>query len=37
MERIDKCGDVFITKNGRKDEAILSWITDNAILENSKV
>jgi hypothetical protein len=37
MERIDKCGDVFVTQNGRKDEAILGWITDNAILENSKV
>ena len=37
MEKIDKCADVFVTKNGKKDEPILGWITDNAIIENSKV
>jgi hypothetical protein len=37
MEAIDKCGDVFVTNTGKKDEPILGWITDNAIIENSRV
>ena len=37
MEKIDKCGDVFVTSTGKKDEPILGWITDNTIIENSRV
>lgn len=37
MDKIDKCGDVFVTKTGKKDEPILGWITDNTISENAKV
>jgi len=37
MDKIDKCGDVFVTKTGNGAEPILGWITDNTIAENSKV
>jgi hypothetical protein len=31
------CNDVFITKNGSKEEPVLGWITDKTIAENSVV
>jgi len=37
MEKIEKCGDVFVTRTGKREESILGWITDNAIIENSRV
>jgi len=37
MEAIDKCGDVFVTSTGKKDEPILGLITDNTIIENLRV
>ena len=37
MERIEKCADVFVTQSGKKDEPVLGWITDNTIIENSRV
>jgi hypothetical protein len=37
MEKIDKCGDIFVTNTGKRSEPILGWITDNTIIENSRV
>jgi hypothetical protein len=37
MDKIDKCNDVLVTKNGVKTEPILGWITDNTIAENARV
>jgi hypothetical protein len=37
MEKIDKCADVFVTAMGKKEEPILGWITDNTIIENSRI
>lgn len=37
MDKIERCGDVFVTQNGKENEPILGWITDNTIAENSKV
>jgi len=31
------CQDVFITQNGRLDEAVLGWITNNLILEKADI
>ena len=39
MERVAKkmsCNDVFVTQNGKPDEPVLGWITDNTIVENLK-
>jgi len=37
MDKIDKCNDIFVTQNGKPAEPILGWITDNTIVENSRV
>lgn len=37
IETYNACNDIFVTKSGKKDEAILGWITDNAIARYSKV
>lgn len=37
MDSISECKDVFITKNGTKDEPILGWITNAIIIENAKI
>src|SRR5436309_3043459 len=37
MGKIPKCADIFVTNTGKKDEPILGWITDNTIIENSRV
>jgi hypothetical protein len=37
MDSIPRCGDVFVTENGRSDEPIVGWITDNRILESATV
>ncbi len=37
MEKIDNCGDVLVTNTGKKEEPILGWVTDNTIIENSKI
>jgi hypothetical protein len=37
MDMIDKCADIFVTQSGDKKEPILGWITDTAILDNSRV
>lgn len=37
MEAIPECQDIFITKNGRRNEPVLGLITNNMILEKSKV
>jgi len=37
MDGISECKDVFITKNGTKDEPILGWITNAIIIENAKI
>ena len=31
------CQDVFITQNGRLDEAVLGWIANNLILEKAEM
>jgi hypothetical protein len=31
------CQDVFITKNGKKEEAIEGWITNNIIIEKAEL
>ena len=36
METTPNCQDVFVTQNGRKDEAVLGWITNNEVAVNSK-
>jgi len=36
METTPNCQDVFVTHNGKKDEAVLGWITNNEIAANSK-
>jgi hypothetical protein len=37
MERIEKCGDVFVTTTGKPSEPIVGWITDNVVIENAAV
>jgi hypothetical protein len=37
MEKIDKCGDVFVTQSGKLSEPLLGWVTDSTIIENSKL
>jgi hypothetical protein len=37
MEAIPECQDVFVTQNGRRNEPVLGLITNNMILEKSKV
>jgi hypothetical protein len=37
MEKIDKCGDVFVTQSGKSSEPLLGWVTDNTIIENLKL
>jgi len=37
MRRIENCQDVFVTETGRKDSAVVGWITNNIIEQNSKV
>ena len=37
MDNNRYCEDVFLTKNGKKEEPILGWITNDKILENIKV
>lgn len=37
MDNNHYCEDVFLTKNGKKEEAIMGWITNDKILENTKV
>jgi hypothetical protein len=37
MDAYKECQDVFATENGKKEEPILGLITNNEILENSKV
>jgi hypothetical protein len=37
MDAIDRCSDVFVTQNGRADEPLLGWITDNLINRNAVV
>jgi hypothetical protein len=38
-EKMDQssCKDIFITKNGNKDEPVLGWITDTIIMKNAKL
>src|SRR5882762_1443441 len=40
MERVGQkipCNDVFVTQNGKSEEPILGWVSDNTIAENLKV
>lgn len=37
MQRINNCQDVFITENGRKDGAVIGWVTNRIIEQSSKV
>ena len=37
MSKIDDCQDVFVTATGKKDEAVLGWITNVIIQDNAKV
>jgi hypothetical protein len=37
MDKIASCNDVFVTHTGAKNEPLLGWITDNTIIENSRV
>jgi hypothetical protein len=37
MERIDDCLDVFVTKNGTKNEPVIAWITNGMITERAEV
>ena len=37
MESLPKCQDVFVTKNGSKDDPVISWITNTIIQEAGKL
>lgn len=37
MDKIDKCGDVFVTASGKSTEPMVGWITDNVIVANATV
>ncbi len=37
MDNNSYCEDVFLTKNGKKEEPVMGWITNDKILENTKV
>jgi len=37
MDKSRDCQDVFVTKNGGRNEAILGWITNGIVEDNSKV
>jgi hypothetical protein len=37
MRRIKNAQDVFVTDNGRKDGAVIGWITNSIIEESSRV
>jgi hypothetical protein len=37
MDKIPKCGDVFVTQTGKPTEPIVGWVTDNLIIENATV
>lgn len=37
MRRIKDCQDIFVTDNGRKDGAVLGWVTNIIIEQNSRV
>jgi hypothetical protein len=37
MESLPKCQDVFVTKNGSKDDPVIGWITNTIIQEAGKL
>jgi hypothetical protein len=37
MESLPKCQDVFVTKNGSKDDPVVGWITNTIIQEAGKL
>jgi hypothetical protein len=37
MDAVTDAQDAFITKTGKKDEAILGWITNNIVADNARV
>ncbi len=37
MESDSNCQDIFVTKNGTKNEPVIGWITNSIITENAKV
>jgi hypothetical protein len=37
MESLPKCQDIFVTKNGSKDDPVISWITNTIIQEARKL
>ena len=37
MDKTNGCQDVFVTKNGTKDEEVVGWITNGTIADNSTV
>ena len=36
MEEIEKCRDVFVTKNGKQDERVLGWLTNIEIMKHTR-
>jgi len=36
MDTTPNCQDVFVTQNGKAGEAVIGWITNNEIADNSK-
>ena len=37
MDSIPHCSDIFVTQNGKANEPIIGWITENRIIEHSRV
>ena len=37
MDKIPKCGDVFVTQTGNAGEPLMGWVTDNLIAQNATV
>jgi hypothetical protein len=37
MDKLPQCLDIFVTKNGTKNEPIIGWLTNLIIVESAKV
>ena len=37
MDKVQNCLDVFVTRNGTKNEPVIGWLTNLIITENAKV
>lgn len=37
MDTIPHCNDIFVTQNGKPYEPIIGWVTENKLIEHSRI